>query len=170
MRRALGLLVLALALVLALPAAASAAETKRKPRCAERAVVKGERVCLKLNTRCDRRARSDYLRVGLDCVRRGGYRLVRASAAAKRRGRVIALPTSGIPTFRQALYLFDSQVAALPGVAHPEGRGRPLDVDHLRPRLPAPGPQPAHPRAAPRVRCRVETLGRDGHRRDRRER
>ena len=121
MRRALGLLVLALALVLALPAAASAAETKRKPRCAERAVVKGKRVCLKLNTRCDRRARSDYLRVGLDCVRRGGYRLVRASAAAKRRGRVIALPTSGIPTFRQALYLFDSQVAALPGVRTPKG-------------------------------------------------
>jgi hypothetical protein len=47
--------------------------------------------------------------------------LRRASIAALRQGRVIDLPSSGLPSFAQALWEFDKTVAALPGVRVPAG-------------------------------------------------
>ena len=79
----------------------------KKPSCV-RAQVAGKRVCLRRGARCDRFKRSAYLDAGFDCVKRGRKRvLVRASPTAVRRGRFVALPPSGEPTFRQALAAFD---------------------------------------------------------------
>jgi hypothetical protein len=87
-----------------------------------RAVVNGVRTCLRLGRRCSHAYRADYLSAGRDCVRsRGRYVLHRASFAALRQGRVLALPPSGLPSFTQALWDFDRTVAPLPGVHVPAG-------------------------------------------------
>jgi hypothetical protein len=87
-----------------------------------RAVVNGVRTCLRLGRRCSHAYRADYLSAGRDCVRsRGRYVLRRASFAALRQGRVLALPPSGLPSFTQALWDFDRTVAPLPGVHVPAG-------------------------------------------------
>jgi hypothetical protein len=84
--------------------------------------VNGKRTCLHLGQRCKRAYRSDYLLAGLDCVREGRHRVLRrASLRALRRGRVLDLPVSGRPTFRQALWDFDATVHPLPGVNVPRG-------------------------------------------------
>jgi len=95
---------------------------KKKARCVKRASVNGKRVCLRLNAKCDKRFRRDYLRVKLDCVKRGRKRVIkRATPAALRQGRLLALPSSGQPTFAQAKDLFDRVVADLPGVNPKKG-------------------------------------------------
>src|SRR3954447_11118345 len=91
---------------------------KKKLRCNIQAVAKGKRACLKLRAPCIRAGRPFYLRRKLDCRKR---RLVRASPAAIRGGRLIALPSSGVPTFSQAKDLFDQVVADLPGVNPKKG-------------------------------------------------
>src|SRR5665213_3416990 len=75
----------------------------RANRCpGTRAVVNGVRTCLRLGRRCSRAYRADYLSAGRDCVRsRGRYVLRRASFAALRQGRVLALAPSGLPSFTQ---------------------------------------------------------------------
>ena len=123
-RRGIGLLAVAAILVAVAPGntpSASAAKHRRKPACT-RAQVAGKRVCLRRGARCDRFKRSAYLEAGFDCVKRGRKRVLkRATPAAVRQGRYIALPPSGDPTFRQALAAFDSTIAALPGVRVPAG-------------------------------------------------
>src|SRR3954447_19952722 len=91
---------------------------KKKLRCNIQAVAKGKRACLKLRAPCVRTGRPFYLRKKLDCRRK---RLVRASPAAIRGGRLIVLPSSGVPTFSQAKDLFDQVVADLPGVSPKKG-------------------------------------------------
>jgi hypothetical protein len=113
---------LMVALVLAVAVAPSAASAKAGGCRGTRAIVGGRQVCVRVGQRCQRARRSAYLLVGLDCVRRRGrYVLVRASLAAVRAGRVLALPRSGRPTFQQALWWFDTAVAPLPGVHVPRG-------------------------------------------------
>jgi hypothetical protein len=118
LRRCLALLALVVLAVASSAGAASpaASAAKKKSPCV-RAHVGGKSVCLRLGARCDRGQRTAYLGVGLDCIMRKGKRvLAKASPAAVRQGRYIALPASGEPTLAQALAAFDATVADLPGV------------------------------------------------------
>ena len=126
--RALHPLPLFATIVLVCAAAPSTASAKAGGCRGIRATVGGKATCVRVGQRCRHAQRSDYLMVGLDCVRkRGRYVFARASLAAVRQGRVIALPRSGRPTFQQALWWFDRTVAPLPGVRVPRGA---VGTDH----------------------------------------
>jgi hypothetical protein len=132
-------LAVALAIVAALPAAAvlpvtadaaqgtatATAAAKKHKRTTARclyAQVQGKRTCLRVGAVCRRSLRATYLLSGLDCVRRRGrYVFAKASPAAARMGRYMALSPSGELTFQQALAAFDQTVADLPGVDPPPG-------------------------------------------------
>src|SRR4051794_26065773 len=82
--------------------------------------------CLKPGTRCQAARRAEYRRAGFRCVRRRIHHhrrhvLRRLGQRGLRQGRVLALGSSGRPTFRQALWNFDTTVAPLPGVHTPKG-------------------------------------------------
>lgn len=106
-------------------APAPAAAKAKRCRGTEAYVGTGVR-CLKPGTRCKRSLRADYRRAGFRCVRRRIHHhrrhvLRRLGQRALRDGRVLALGPSGRPTFRQALWNFDTTVAPLPGVRTPKG-------------------------------------------------
>lgn len=110
----------ALAAVVAPPTIA-AKHTRTKARCVY-AQVQGKRTCLRTGAVCKRSLRTAYLPAGMDCVRRRGrYVFAKASPAAARMGRYMALSPSGELTFKQALAAFDQTVADLPGVDPPAG-------------------------------------------------
>jgi hypothetical protein len=117
-----GAIVVTLALASSAAAAVDSSAATARACSGTVGTVNGARTCLRLGRRCSRAYRADYLSAGRDCVRnRGRYVLRRASPAALRQGRVLALPRSGLPTFNQALWEFDQTVAPLPGVRVPRG-------------------------------------------------
>ena len=127
MRGRLALLLLAgLVAAVALVPAPAATAKKAKHCRGTQAYVGGAVHCLKPGTRCKPKLHAAYKPAGFRCVRRRIHHhrrhvLRRLGPRAARQGRVIALGPSGRPTFKQALWNFDTTVAPLPGVKTPKG-------------------------------------------------
>ena len=108
-------------------AATSPGRTSSSPEAAKkctRAVVGGERSCLKTGQRCKKRFQDDYVAAGLSC-RRG--RLRNASLAEQRGGEPLLIDEHGQISLKTALAGFDSTVASLPGVKAKKGEIGVLD-------------------------------------------
>jgi hypothetical protein len=106
--------------------AASGAASRAGRQCATPGFVAGHVTCLRVGQRCKSKYRKAYLEAGFVCRKVGRkrqkkYSLSAAGYAQRRGGEVLDLQPSGRPTFKQALWYFDHNVAPLPGVKTPKG-------------------------------------------------
>ncbi len=115
----LGVAALFAAVLMIAPASGTpGSQTAAAAKKCTKAIVGGERVCLRIGDRCKKRYQDDYVDARLSCVKR---RLRRAGIAELRGGEPVLLDKNGVLPLKTALAAFDASIAGLPGVNPKKG-------------------------------------------------